>query len=116
MAIPGGTLTDVSHGRIAVLIYGEKSGDMLAKGCAVDLHPRKFPPGTCIQTGIARIGVILHKPQNDCGFVLYAARSYAASLWSWLGAAAKEYGYHVIGSEICNDMHLRQTGNNHASK
>lgn len=103
MTIPGGTLTDVSHARIAVHISGEKSRDMLAKGCAIDLHPRRFPPGTCIQTGIAKINVILHRPQEDDGFILYAARSYAGSFWHWLADAANEYGYHVIQTSSGSD-------------
>jgi len=96
MVIPQATLTDVSHARIAVHVEGDKSRDMLAKGCSIDLHPRQFPPGTCVQTSIAKISVILHKQSNDTGFTLYAARSYAGSFWHWLTAAANEYGYHVI--------------------
>jgi len=99
MMIPGATLTDVSHARIAVEVDGEKSRDLLAKGCAIDLHPRQFAPGTCVQTSIAKIGVILHRPRNGDSFILYAARSYAGSCWHWLTAAAREYGYHVIAPQ-----------------
>lgn len=103
MMIPGATLTDVSHARIAVQIHGDKSSDMLAKGCAIDLHPRQFPAGTCVQTSIAKIGVILHRPQNDDNFMLYAARSYAGSFWHWLTSAANEYGYHVVTPQTGSD-------------
>lgn len=95
MAITGATLTDVSHARVALNVGGRKSREMLAKGCAVDLHPRHFPEGMCVQTGIAKIGVIIHKLRNENDFALYAARSYATSLWHWLTAASAEYGYHV---------------------
>lgn len=103
MTIPGATLTDVSHARIVVRVNGEKSRDMLAKGCAIDLHPRQFPVGTCVQTSIAKIGVILHRPQNDDSFMLYAARSYAGSFWHWLTSASNEYGYHVVMPQSGSD-------------
>lgn len=105
MAVPGATLTDISHARVAVLVDGDKSRDMLMKGCAIDLHPRQFPPGTCIQTTIAKIGVILHKLPNDSGFMLYAARSYAGSIWHWLTSAANEYGYDVVTPHANNNVH-----------
>jgi sarcosine oxidase subunit gamma len=97
--IPGATLTDVSHARIVIQLDGDRSPDMLVKGCAIDLHPRQFPPGTCVQTSIAKIGVILHRRHNGRGFTLYAARSYAGSLWHWLTAAADEYGYDVVAPQ-----------------
>ncbi|MBY0269927.1 MAG: sarcosine oxidase subunit gamma [Burkholderiales bacterium] len=96
MIIPGATLTDVSHARVAVRVKGAKTRDMLAKGCAIDLHPRQFPPGTCVQTAIAKINVILHQPQDADGFVLYAPRSFAGSFWHWLTGSAAEFGCHVI--------------------
>ena len=100
MSMPGATLTDVSHARIAIQVDGDQSRDMLAKGCAIDLHPQQFPAGSCVQTSIAKIGVILHRPRNDNGFTLFSARSYANSFWHWLTAAANEYGYHVITPPI----------------
>ncbi len=104
MTIPGATLTDVSHARLAVRIRGEKTRDLLAKGCAIDLHPRQFPPGTCVQTAIAKISVILHQPQDSDGFVLYAPRSFAGTFWHWLTGSAAEYGYHVITPRGDNAM------------
>jgi sarcosine oxidase subunit gamma len=96
LPIPAATLTDVSHARVAVQVAGRSSREMLAKGCAVDLHPRECPPGTCIQTSVAEINVIVHKQHSDTGFTVYAARSYAACFWRWLITAASEYGYHVV--------------------
>lgn len=95
MPVGEGTLTDVSHARVVVAARGARVTDALAKGCAVDLHPGRFPPGMCIQTAIARIHVILHRTRDE--FVLYAPRSYARSFWHWLTQAAAEYGCHVLG-------------------
>ncbi|MGE0557599.1 MAG: sarcosine oxidase subunit gamma [Burkholderiales bacterium] len=107
MSVPGATLTDVSHARIAIQVDGDQSRDMLAKGCAIDLHPQQFPAGICVQTSISKIGVILHRPRNDNGFTLFSARSYAGSFWHWLTAAAKEYGYHVTTPPISSsNLHL----------
>ena len=96
MKIACATLTDVSHARVVVHVEGEKAREMLAKGCPVDLHAQRFPGGTCIQTSIAKIGVIIHKLHNENDIAIYAARSYAGSLWHWLTASAAEYGYHVV--------------------
>ena len=92
--IEGATLTDVSHARVVVIVSGNRILDMLAKGCSVDLHPRQFPPGMCVQTSIAKIHVILHRLHLGNDYALYAARSYASSLWDWLTESAAEYGYH----------------------
>lgn len=108
LAIPGATLTDVSHARVAMGVGGNNARDMLAKGCAIDLHPREFPPGSCVQTSIAKIGVILHKQQHENDFELYVARSFSGSFWHWLTQAANEYGYHVLEPKGFNDMHPRQ--------
>ncbi len=106
MVLSGATLTDVSHARIVIKVDGDQSREMLAKGCAIDLHPQQFPAGTCVQSSIAKINVILHRPRNDNGFMLYSARSYAGSFWYWLTAAAKEYGYHAVTPPISsNNLH-----------
>lgn len=104
LAIPGATLTDVSHARVAIGVGGNNSRNMLAKGCAIDLHPREFPPGSCVQTNFAKIGVILHKQQHENDFELYVARSFTGSFWHWLTQAANEYGYHVLEPIGFNNM------------
>jgi len=96
LAVAGGFLTDVSHGRAAVRIGGPRARELLAKGCSLDLHARVFRPGHCAQTSIARTSVLLHALGPDDGFDLYCARSYAQSLWHWLTEAAAEFGYRVM--------------------
>ncbi len=95
LPITGGFLTDVSHGRAALRISGTRSRELLAKGCSVDLHPARMPPGSCAQTSIARVGVLLHMLDAGGDIDLYCARSYAGELWHWVAEAAAEYGYRV---------------------
>jgi sarcosine oxidase subunit gamma len=94
MQIEQATLTDVSHARVVVTASGDHVLDMLAKGCPVDLHPRHFLPGACVQTGIAKIHVILHRSRAGNIYSLYVPRSYAGSFWHWLRESAAEYGFH----------------------
>lgn len=95
LAIDGGSLTDVSHGRAVLRIKGPNVRELLAKSCGLDLHPRVFQAGHCAQTSLAHTGVLLHRPHAGDEFELYCARSYAQHLWQWLSEAADEFGYEV---------------------
>ena len=91
-SVAGGTVTDVSHGRAVVRLWGPDVREVLAKGCPLDLHPRSFGVGRCAQTAIARIPVILDHVARDV-FELYCPRSYAGSFWHWLIEACTEFRY-----------------------
>ena len=94
LPIEHGFLTDVSHGRAGWRISGPRALDLLDKGCSLDLHPRIFPVGSCAQTALAHVAVLLHR-RDIATFELYCARSYAQHLWHWLTEAAAEFGYEV---------------------
>lgn len=94
LRLPGATLCDVSHGRVAFRMSGRHVRDALGKGCMLDLHPRSFPPGACAQTAIDKVPVILHRvPDAEEAYHLYAARSYAGAFRHSLVEAAREYTY-----------------------
>jgi len=97
LPIEQGFLTDVSHGRANWRISGPRTLDLLAKGCSLDLHPRIFPVGSCAQTALAHVAVLLHR-RDIATFELYCARSYAQHLWHWLTEAAAEFGYEVAAT------------------
>ncbi len=85
-------VVDVSSGWIRLAFEGSKAVALLRKGCAVDLHPRMFPVGSCCATGMARMRVVLWRPSVESRYEMLVGRSYALSLWSWLIDAAAEYG------------------------
>ncbi|MEU4331479.1 sarcosine oxidase subunit gamma [Nonomuraea dietziae] len=84
-----GSVVDVSAQRTTLLVAGPRARDVLAHGCALDLHPSVFGPGRCAQTTLARTQVVL-LPQQD-GFLVLVRSSFAAYLAAWLLDAATEH-------------------------
>lgn len=90
-----GALIDVSSGRVVLRVRGVRAADVMAKNCGLDFHPRRFAPGQCAQSLYGRVAVLIHKFDAVPGFDIFAARSFAGSLWHELTHAATEYGYRV---------------------
>ncbi len=77
---------DVSANRVGFELSGEGAADVLARGCALDLHPSVFPVGSCAQTLLARTPVILLAP-GDHAFRLLVRASFAGHIRAWLERA-----------------------------
>jgi heterotetrameric sarcosine oxidase gamma subunit len=73
---------DVSANRVCLELSGEGAEDVLARGCALDLHPSVFPPGRCAQTLVARAQVIVYRTED--AFRLLVRPSFADYLRAWL--------------------------------
>ena len=88
-----GAVVDVSAQRTTLRLCGEHVRDVLATGCAIDLHPRSFPAGSAAQTTLGLAGVVL-LALDDTGthFQLLVRSSFARYLATWLLDAASEYG------------------------
>ncbi len=87
--------TEVSESRTLIALSGPHARDVLAKGCALDLHPSKFAAGQCAQSTLGHIHIILHQRTNEPEFDIFVHRSFAESLWQWLEDAAAEYGVAI---------------------
>jgi sarcosine oxidase subunit gamma len=85
-----GSVVDVSAQRTTLHVAGEHVRDLLATGCALDLHPRAFPPGAAAQTLLGLTGVVLLA--LDDGYEVLVRSSYARYLADWLLDAATEFG------------------------
>lgn len=83
-----GSVVDVSANRTAISVKGTAAQQLLAFGCAVDLHPRAFGPGRCAQTMLAKAQVIIQQAEATPGFHLYVRASFASYLADWLLDAA----------------------------
>jgi len=85
-----GSVVDTSAQRTTLVLQGPHVRDVLAHGCAVDLHPSSAPTGTCVQTLLARTGVVLQVRDDDV--TLLVRSSFAEYLAAWLSDACAEYG------------------------
>ena len=83
------SVVDVSAQRTTLALSGPGVRDLLAGGCAIDLHPRVFGPGDCVQTELAHAPVVLLR--RDPGFWVFVRASFAAHLVDWLVDASVEY-------------------------
>jgi methylglutamate dehydrogenase subunit D len=93
---PFAAVSDQSDARLVLQLSGPRVRDVLAKGVAIDLHPKAFKPGDVASTPIAYIGVQIDMLDAAPIYRLTAPRSMAGSFWSWLSASAAEFGYDVM--------------------
>ena len=88
----GGSAADVSAQRITLRLTGSRVRDVLARGCAIDLHPRVFGRGRSVQSTLGRAGVVL-LALTDAGddYLVLVRSSFAGYLADWLLDAALEF-------------------------
>src|SRR5262249_35582268 len=87
-------ITDLSHSRTALRVGGPRVRDVIAQGCAVDLHPRTAQAGAGFVTAVARHSAVLHLVDATTMDV-YVYRSFGQDLAEWLLEAAAPYGYEI---------------------
>ncbi|WP_410631864.1 sarcosine oxidase subunit gamma [Amycolatopsis sp. cmx-4-83] len=80
-------VVDVSAQRNVVRLTGAHARDVLAHGCSIDLETA--PPGTCVQTLLARTGIVLMVREE--GFTILVRQSFSDYLHAWLADASREY-------------------------
>jgi sarcosine oxidase subunit gamma len=93
-ALAGSTasVVDVSAARTCFEVAGSNAREVLASGCSIDLHPRVFGPGRCVQTLLARVPVILHQLDDDPRFRIMVRPSFAEWLAAWFEDAGGTAG------------------------
>lgn len=85
-----GAVVDVSANRTTLSVSGPRARELLAFGCALDLDERRFKPGMCAQTLLARANVVIVPvgPAVEPSFRVLVRPSFAAYLAAWLTDAA----------------------------
>ena len=90
-----GTVTDLSHGRVAIRVSGPFAEWVLAKFFALDFAGDSFPVEAGRATAHHDILVHIQRVRDDA-FDLYLGRSFARSFWKSLCRASEEVGYEVV--------------------
>lgn len=85
-----GAAVETSAAFAATELRGPAVRGLIAKGCSLDVHPRAFGPLRCARTLIARVPVVLMRPDSDETFWVLAGSSYASWLGSWIRDAAED--------------------------
>ncbi|MEU5266272.1 sarcosine oxidase subunit gamma family protein [Amycolatopsis sp. NPDC021455] len=80
-------VVDVSAQRNVYRLTGVHAADVLAHGCAIDLEVA--PVGTCVQTLLARTGIVLMVRED--GFTVLVRQSFSDYFRAWLADASLEY-------------------------
>ncbi|MDR3511207.1 MAG: sarcosine oxidase subunit gamma family protein [Caulobacteraceae bacterium] len=84
-------LSDVTAGYRLWRIEGPRSRDLLAKGAALDTHPRVFRSGQCAQTLFAKVHALVIPDRSGDAFDLLTDVSFAGHVRAWFIDAAEEF-------------------------
>ena len=84
---------DVSDRWTTINISGNKVPEVLSKGTFIDLDNSVFGLGTCAQTTLWTVNVIIYKIDSKPSFDLFVDSTMATFLWEWLEHSSKEYVY-----------------------
>lgn len=94
IGIETGSVTDLSHGRTAIRIEGERAEWVLSKLFAIDFSLAGFPVGEGRATAHHDISAAIQRTDAQ-RFDIYVFRSFARSFWKVLCHSAEEVGYEV---------------------
>ena len=82
---------DQSHGRCGLRLSGKHARAVMAKNCAMDLHPRAFKAGNCALTSVAHMSTLVVQLDDTPSYDLFVARSLARSFVHAIEHACREF-------------------------
>lgn len=93
------SVIDISAGQTVIRLSGPSALDVLARGCALDLHPSVFPPGACAQTLLARAQALLISVDATPTIDIIVRRSFAPYVAAWLEDSGRDFGFRFPTSD-----------------
>tara|TARA_B100000965_G_scaffold353852_1_gene330017 strand:+ start:233 stop:796 length:564 start_codon:yes stop_codon:yes gene_type:complete len=85
------SITDVSDYYITIRLSGEKSIEVLSKGCPLNFKQYLNIKDSCAQSYISKASVFIDRLADDQIFDISVRWSFAEYLWDWLEDASKEF-------------------------
>jgi sarcosine oxidase subunit alpha len=88
------TIVDLTHGRALLRLRGERSADLLATVCGIDLADDVVPPGAALRTSVAKLvtDVVRDDVEGVPSYLLHCERSSGQYLANALLGAGAEFG------------------------
>lgn len=93
------SVVDLTHGRAMMRLTGQRSAEVLAKVCGVDLSEDLVPDGAVFRSTVARLAtdVIYQSHGRECSYVMHCERSSGQYLFDALLDAGAEFGIDIDG-------------------
>ena len=88
-------VTNTSDQSTIIRLSGANARRVMAKGCALDLHPRVFTPGCAAQSHLAQALICFWQVDDAPSYDIVVRASFAPYLWSWLVDAGLEFGVRI---------------------
>lgn len=88
-------MNDVSGGQVVLRMSGSSVVDLLAKGCPLDFHESRFPPGSCAQSGLGKAGALFVRADSGQSFDVVVRRSFLEYMLAWLRRAGAEFNIEL---------------------
>jgi len=85
------SLTDVSDYYLTIRLSGQKSIEVLSKGCPLNFKKYLSSKDTCAQSYISKATVFIDRLADDQIFDISVRWSFAEYLWEWLEDASLEF-------------------------
>ncbi|MGH3088424.1 MAG: sarcosine oxidase subunit gamma [Rubrobacteraceae bacterium] len=101
-AMEGGdpaSVVDLTHGRAMIQLTGERSAELLAKVCAINLSDEAIPDGGAFRSSVAKLasGVARDDRDGERSYLIHCERSYGQYLFDSLLDAGEEFGIEIDG-------------------
>lgn len=100
------TLTDVTHGRAEIGVFGPLAPTLLARLCGLDFEESHFPNLTAKQSSVAKTPqiIIRHDFAGIRAYALIGDRSYGEYLWETAMKAGEDLGIAAVGMRALRQL------------
>ncbi|HLF90591.1 MAG TPA: sarcosine oxidase subunit gamma family protein [Anaerolineales bacterium] len=93
------TVTDITHGRAEIGVFGPSGPELLSRLCGLDFHDSQFPSLTAKQSSVAKTPQIItrHDLAGIRAYALIGDRSFGVYLWETAMKAGQDLGIAAVG-------------------
>lgn len=88
-------IVDLSESRTIFNLTGNQARDVLMRGMSIDLHPREFAAGQCVQSSLGKVNILLHQISDEPSYDIYVWNSFADYTWRWLEKISAPFGCRI---------------------